>query len=258
MPAMQRNATRLFYGLVFSLIVLGLPRAGLAGTITMFLTDLDVSYLGSAPVGGAVFDTIAVAGATGGFDTDLADKLQAASFKLDNAQLGTVVDTVGSNTDDMWGDLRVNSIGASVPRNVINFGLGNDGGTFGFDWFLRPLNNGGATTNFLRLGLTNINLSLTDIPPGGEAFTFTGVATVLSQNLPFGLSFDTTQPIAFSYTAPKAGLSGGSPATGALGTGALTITGTQAQIPEPATAALFVAGATVLGFKGLRRRRAAA
>jgi hypothetical protein len=254
---MQRNATRLFYGFVFSLIILGLPRAGMAGTITMFLTDVDVTYLGSAPVGGAVFDAISVNGANGAFDTNNADKLQAASFKLDNTQLGTVVDTVGSNTDDMWGDLRVNNIGVSVPRNVINFGVGNDGGTFGFDWFLRPLNNGGAVSNFLRLGLTNINLSLTDIPPGGETFTFSGLANVLSQNLPFGLAFDLTQPVAFSYTAPKAGLSGGSPATGALGTGALTITGTQAQIPEPATAALFIAGATVLGFNGLRRRRAA-
>ena len=44
---------RMGYGIVVSLIIVGLPRTGLAGTITMFLTDFDVTYLGSAPVGGA-------------------------------------------------------------------------------------------------------------------------------------------------------------------------------------------------------------
>jgi hypothetical protein len=257
---MLRIVTRMGYGLVVSLIIVALPCTGRAGTITMFLTDFDVSYLGSAPVGGAIFDAIAVSGATGTFDHLNADELQAASFKVDNNAVGTVVDTVGSTTDDMFGDLRINNVGASIPRNIINFGLGNDGGTFGFDWFIKSTNPLGAATNFLRLGLTNVNVSLTDIPPGGEAFTFTGLATVLSQNLPFGLAFDPNQPIAFSYTAPKAGLSGGNPATGAIGSGALTITGTQQVIPEPASIVLLSMGWSLFGLAlhaRYRRRRVA-
>src|SRR3954462_3219912 len=125
-------ATRLRFGFVVALMVLCLPVVGAAGTITMFLTDFDVTYLGSAPIGGAIYDAISVNGANGTFNTLDSDKLQAASFKSDATPLGTLVDTTGSNTDDMWADLRENGVGASITRNVINFGLGNDGGTFGF------------------------------------------------------------------------------------------------------------------------------
>jgi hypothetical protein len=97
-----------------------------------------------------------------------------------------------------------------------------------------------------------MNVSLTDIPPGGEAFTFTGLATVLSQNLPFGLAFNTSQPVAFSYTAPRPGLSGGDPATAAIGSGAMTITGVE--VPEPASIALIFACALLLGIAAARRQ----
>jgi hypothetical protein len=241
---------RLRSGIVVALIVLSLPIVAAAGTLTMYLTDLDVTYLGSAPNGGAIYDAISLNG--GNFNTSESDRLQAASFELDGLPLTTLVDTSGSTSDDMWGDLRVNGIGATVPRNTINFALGNNGGTFGFDWFIKPVGGAGAPTNFLRLGITNVNVSLTDIPAGGEAFTFTGLGTVLSQNLPSGAAFNTGQQVAFSYTAPKAGLSGGSPATGALGSGAITITGSTV-VPEPASVALLCSGGLMLGIGVLRR-----
>ena len=255
---MHTIAPRLRCGIVVALTVFSLPIVGTAGTISMFLTDFDVTYLGSATVGGAIYDAISVNGANGSFNTNDADELQAASFKLDQTALGTLVDAPAPSADDMWGDLRVNGIGGTLPRNTVNSGRGNNDGTFGFDWFLKPKNNGGGVGFFLRLGLTSMTVTLTDLPPGAEAFTFSGLGTVLSQNLPFGLAFDTTQQVAFSYTAPKAGLSGGSPATGALGTGAITITGTQ--IPEPASIALLGTGGLMLGIGVFRRhgkRRAA-
>ncbi len=252
---MFTTALRLRSGIVVALAILILPTVCAAGTISMFLTDFDVTYLGSAPasagVPGAIYDAISINGANGAFNTNDADELQAASFKLDQTALGTLVDSPVPTGDDMWGDLRVNGIGGSIPRNTVNAGLGNDDGTFGFDWFLKPKNNGGGVGFFLRLGLTNLTVTLTDLPPGAEAFTFSGLGTVLSQNLPFGVAFDTSQKVAFSYTAPKAGLSGGNPSTAAIGSGAITITGVQ--IPEPAPIALLGTGGLMLGIGVVRR-----
>src|SRR3954454_4112291 len=117
-------------GFLIALIVLSLPIVAAAGTITMYLTDFDALYLGSQNDGtGAIYDATAYPGATGGFDTTLADSLQAASFKLDSTALGTVVNVpgAGNTSDDMWGDLRVDSVGGTLLRNVINFNKGNDG-----------------------------------------------------------------------------------------------------------------------------------
>jgi hypothetical protein len=153
----------------------------------------------------------------------------------------------------MWADLRVDGVGSSIPLNVINFGLGNNDGTYGFDWFLKPKNNAGAVGFFLRLGLTNLTVTLTDFPPNAGAFTFSGVGTVLSQNLPFGLAFDTTQKVAFSYTSARAAFSNVAPAIAAGGNGAITITTTR--VPEPGSIALFCAGGAMLGIGAPQRRR---
>lgn len=246
-------------GIVVALIVLSLPIVATAATITMFLTDVDALYLGSQNDGtGAIYDATAYPGAAGGFDTTLADSLQAASFKLDSTALGTVVNVpgAGNTSDDMWGDLRVDQIGGNLPLNTINFNKGNDGGTYGFDWFLKPTNNGGAVGNFLRLGLTSVNVTITDGTQGpGKEFTVSGTATVLSQNLPFGLAFATGQLVQFTYSAPNPGIvAGGNGTIGTLGaSGAMTITGTQL-VPEPASIALLCTGGLMLGIGVLRRR----
>ena len=251
---MKRSiATCLGCVIVVTFIALSLPTVEAAPIITMSLTDFDAGYLASAPVGGAIYDGIYVNGANGAFNTNDADQLQAASFKSDQTAVGTLVDTPASSVDDMWGDLRVDGVGSSIPLNVINFGLGNNDGTYGFDWFLKPKNNGGAVGFFLRLGLTNLTVTLTDFPPNAGAFTFSGVGTVLSQNLPFGLAFDTTQKVAFSYTSARAAFSGITPPIAAGGNGAITITTTR--VPEPGSIALFCAGGTMLGIGAPQRRR---
>jgi hypothetical protein len=161
----------------------------------------------------------------------------------------------------MWGDLRVDAAGATLTRNAINFNRGNNIGNYGFDWFVK---SGNTLGNFLRLKLTSVNVTLIDgtvPPPGSSEFTVSGTATVLSQNLPFGLAFDTGQLVQFTYSAPAPGITGSSPTptTGVLGNGAMTITGAQV-VPEPASIALICTGGLMLGIGVLRRntkRRAA-
>src|SRR4051794_30650979 len=104
-------------GIVVALVILSLPIVATAGTINMYLTDFDALYLGSQNDGlGAIYDATAYPGAAGGFDTTLADSLQAASFKLDSTPLGTVVNVpgAGNTSDDMWGDLRVDGVGGTL------------------------------------------------------------------------------------------------------------------------------------------------
>ena len=193
----------------------------------MYLTDFDVTYLGSADnATGAIYDAIALPGADGTFVTANADELQAASFKLDSTAKGTLVDSVGSSADDMWGDLRIDAAGSTLTRNAINFNRGNNTGNYGFDWFVK---SGNTLGNFLRLKLTSVNVTLIDgtiPPPGSSVFGVSGTATVLSQNLPFGLAFDTGQLVQFSYSAPAPGITGGNSTTttGVLGSGGTTIT----------------------------------
>jgi len=252
-----RFITRLRFAALALSIVCGLPLVSSAATITMYLTDMDVTYLGSANNGnGSIYDAIAQPGADGTFVTANADELQAASFKLDSAALGTLVDTPGSATDNMWGDLRVDGAAAgtgnlsTLLRNVINFNKGANPGTYGFDWFVK---SGTTLGNFLRLGLTTVNVTLTDGTLGsGSEFTVSGTATVLGQNLPFGLAFAPGQLVSFSYSAPAPGITGTNPTstTGVLGSGAMTITGIQ--VPEPVSAILMLSA--VIGCSALRRR----
>jgi hypothetical protein len=150
------------------------------------------------------------------------------------------MDDSGS-ADDLHGDLRVDGVGASIPLNTFQPSLGSNGGNFGFDFF-----TAGAAES-LQLGITNVSLL---ISPG--VFFFTGQATVRAQDLPFGLAFDTSKPIYFSYTATAPGVNGTSPTSMAIGSGAFTISGEL--IPEPATIALLSTALVVVGAGMLRRR----
>jgi hypothetical protein len=119
--------------------------------------------------------------------------------------------------------------------------VGNNGGGFGFDWFTQSGNN-------LRLGIT----SLDNVLVTNNVFFFTGRATVLSQNLPFGLAF-VPNSVVFAYTATLPSLNGVSPTRFAQGSGALTISGQQ--IPEPGTIGLLCVGVAVLGLAAAARLR---
>lgn len=212
-----------------------LPVAANAGSINIILSDVDVTYAGDQGVGGAIYDVTGLNG--GSKNTTEADKVASAVFEQDMLPVATLMPGGGT---EYYADLRIDGIGATVPLAGLN-NVGNSGGNFGFDFFSSPGNVA------FHLGIDSIDLLLTN----GVLF-FTGTASnVTSQNLPGGLAFDTTKPIYFSYTATLPGIVG-SPATMAVASGAMTISGTM--IPEPATLATFVIG-LALAAAGMTRRR---
>jgi hypothetical protein len=218
------------------IVACSLHAAANAATINIILSDMDVSYAGNSN-GGVLFDSMGgVMG--GGLNPLLADDLSTAVFEVDNNVVGTLLDT----NDPLYGDLRVINIGATIPKNVLNTGLGNNGGGFGFDFFT----NSGFQ---LQLGMTDVDVLVTN-----GVFFFTGEATVLpGQNLPFGLQFDTSQPVQISYTATLPAVQAGATTNAAISSGALTISGIA--IPEPTTNLLLVSGMGALGVILYRRRR---
>lgn len=222
-----------------ALVCLGLPMIASAGTINLIISDMDVSYLGAALGNtGAVYDSIGVPG--GNLNPAEADTLESVVFEMNMAHVGTLMNGGGTT---LSGDMKIGGVGATLAQSTFLSGIGSNGGGYGFDFFTNAGNN-------LRLGIDKIDLLVT---PG--VLFFTGSATVLSQNLPFGLALDAAQPVVFSYTATLPGLVGGNPITGAMASGAMTITG-QMVIPEPTTGALGALLGIVSLAGGTRRRRA--
>jgi hypothetical protein len=222
-----------------ALICFSLPLVASAGTINMIISDLDVSYLGSALGNtGAVYDSIGVPG--GNLMASEADTLETVVFEMNMSHVGTLMNS-GGNT--LYGDLKIGGVGSTLAQNTYLQGIGSNGGGYGFDFFT----TGGDQ---LRLGVNSIDLLVT---PG--VLFFTGSASILSQSLPFGLAMDASQPVVFSYTATLPGLVGGNPITGAMASGAMTITGQM--VPEPATAVLLTITALASLLSLQRRLRAA-
>ena len=228
---------------IVALVALCFPLAAQGATINIILSDVDVNYLGSADEGaGALFD--AMGGYAGGnLDENQADRIKTAVFERDGNIVGTLMDDVASGADDLHGDLRIDAVGASIPLNVFQPSLGNNGGNFGFDFFTE------GAGNSLQLGITNVSLLISQ-----GVFFFTGQATLRTQDLPFGLAFDASKPIYFSYTATAPGVNGTSPTSMGIGSGAFTISGEL--IPEPATIGLLGLGLAVLSAGAIRRRSA--
>ena len=241
--SMQLTRWKTISGVVAVFTAVCLPLSVQAGTINIILSDMDVIYSG-ANFGGTVQDIVAHTG--GDLDPAEADLVKAAVFEMDMNEVGTIMSgDVGYG--QMHGDLKIDGVGTSldsVSPNNFHIGIGSNGGGFGFDWFTTV---GGYN---LQLGIDSIDLLISS-----GVFFFTGSASVLGQNLPFGLVFDPNLPVQFSYTATLPGLSGPANArTGAMASGALTISGTML-IPEPATAGLLGIGVAFLGATFVRRRR---
>jgi hypothetical protein len=217
------------------------PLAAQGATINMILSDVDVQYNGDV---GSIYDTIGQPG--GNLNPAEADVVEAATFEVEpdvgpTQDLGTLMDSPG---DTMSGDLRINGVAGSLALNTLLTNVGANGGGFGFDWFTQSGNN-------LRLGISSLENALIT----NNVFFFTGTATVLSQNLPFGLAFVPNSNVVFSYTATLPSLNGVSPTRFAQGSGALTISGTL--VPEPATFGLVSIGAVLLGISAAAVRRPA-
>jgi hypothetical protein len=231
----QLLCRRLTQGLIAAMAALFFPLAAQSATINIILSDVDVTYFGDAAGNtGSIFDTIAHPG--GNLSPAESDEIEAAVFELDLGQVGTITTT---DDNELFGDLKIDGVGATLPMGSLESGVGNNGGGFGFDFFTEDGDR-------LRLGIDEIDVLLTN-----GVFFFTGSATVIDQDLPFGLVFDTTQPVQFSYTATLPSLNGGPTVDRALASGALTISGTQ--IPEPASVLMLVlAAAAAIGVRRLR------
>jgi hypothetical protein len=216
------------------------PLAAQGATINMILSDMDVIYNGQASGNtGSLYDVIGQPG--GNLSASEADEVETAVFEVDTTHVGTLMNSAGST---LSADLRVNGVGANLPLNTLVTNVGSNGGDFGFDWFTQAGNN-------LRLGINALdNILLTN-----NVLFFSGEATVLSQNLPFGLAFVPNSEVVFSYTATLPSLNGVSPTQMAGGSGALTISGTL--VPEPGTFGLVSIGAVLLGISAASVRRLA-
>lgn len=233
---LEKIRGRAALGLLAAVAAICLPIGAQAATINIILSDMDVSYLGSSN-GGVLFD--AMGGVPGGsLNPALADEISTAVFELDGNPVGTLM----SGADDIHADFRLINVGATITKNILNPSLGANGGGFGFDLF--------TDSGFqLQLGLTDVSLLITN-----NVFFFFGEASVLpGQNLPFGLQFDTSQPVVFSYTATLPAVQAGATTNSAMGSGAFTISGIA--IPEPAAIGLACMG--IVGLGALRRSRSA-
>jgi hypothetical protein len=216
------------------------PLAAQGATINMILSDMDVIYNGQASGNtGSIYDVIGQPG--GNLNAAEADEVETAVFEVDTTHVGTLMNSAGNT---LSADLRVNGVGPTLALDTLHTNLGSNGGGFGFDWFTQSGNN-------LRLGISALeNVLITN-----NVLFFAGTATVLSQNLPFGLAFVPNSNVVFSYTATLPSLNGVSPTQMAGGSGALTISGTL--IPEPGAIGLLSLGAVLFGFSAASRRRLA-
>jgi hypothetical protein len=207
-----------------------------SATINIIVSDVDVTYFGDAAGNmGSIYDTIGHPG--GNLSPAEADEVEAIVFEIDLVNLGTVTT---SDSNMLFADLRIDGVGATLPLGPLQTGIGNNGGGFGIDLF-------SESGDRLRLGVDAVDVLLT-----GGVFFFTGSATVLEQDLPAGLVFDTSQPVQFSYTATLPVLNGGGASVDrALASGALTISGTL--VPEPASLLMLVIAAAAV-FCGRRCR----
>lgn len=215
---MYRPISRLaVHGVISAVVALSLPLAAESATINIIVSDVDVTYFGDAAGGtGSIYDTIAHPG--GNLDPAEADEIETVVFELDLAQVGTLT---SEDDNGIFGDLKIDGVGGMLPLGSLQTGIGDNGGGFGFDLFTEAGHR-------LRLGIDEVDVLLSN-----GVFFFTGSATVLDQDLPFGLTFATSHPVQFSYAATLPILNGGLSVTSGLASGALTISGTQ--VPEPAT-----------------------
>jgi hypothetical protein len=227
-----------------ALIVFALPMAAGAGSINIIIGDQNVVYLGSeASKTGSIFDT--PGGRSGGTQLPAtASEVTTATFKLDSAVLGTLLN---SDPPNLYGDLKVDGVGATVPKGQFQSNVGSNGGGFGYEFFT-------SDGYLVELGINTLSNLL--IGDGIFFFHGTGTVNLATQNLPFNLEF-TSSTVSFSYTATSVSVPGGTPGTPinmALGSGAFTITG-EGIIPEPAVTTMISSGLVAAGLALSRRRR---
>lgn len=228
MSQSRKPVAALFAGLMVLCLAAG-PTG--ASVIQIDLTGLDLKYDGSA-----IYDATSPAGRSG--NPSQADLLDSMDFFLDGIQVGHLE----AGTHDTYADVAVLDV-HNIPVSGGTIVTGGNGDAFGFDL----LDSSGW---MLTLNIDTVTLNY----DAGEFFmTFGGViSSVSSQNLPFGLHLDESQPITIATSSTNLTniTSSGGYLTGFDYSGTGEITG----VPEPCTLAL--AGLGLAGLVGNRWRKA--
>jgi hypothetical protein len=240
-----RRATQSF---LVALAALALPTAADAGTINIIIGDQNVVYLNTeASNTGSIFDT--PGGRTGGSEAPgTASRVTTATFKLDGAVEGTLLDSDPEDPPELFGDLKVDGVGNPIPKGIVLSNVGSNGGGFGFDFFT-------VDGYLLELGIDKLTNLLID----DGVFFFRGTATVnlATQDLPFNLGF-TSPTVFFTYSASSVLVPPGETGSSinmSIASGSFTITGVGVKVPEPAATIMIVSGLSVAGLACYRRRR---
>ena len=238
-----RTNPRLFRGgiLVVALclvqVIYGVS-ASLAGTLEIQFGGLNLDYDGTSIFDSAAHNTNGIG------DPAQSDPLTTMSFFLDGTQVGTTL------TSNIFSDIYLANI-VHIPTAGGVITSGGNGNSFGIDLLTQNLTPGwglALNVNSMQLFYTGSNI----------AISASGVASSLfAQSLPFGLSYDPTQPITIVVSSANLTnvTSAGGFLTGfnAAGTGNLAGVG----VPEPSSLLLAAIGIASFAAWSGRRRRAA-
>jgi MYXO-CTERM domain-containing protein len=206
-----------------------------AGVLEIQITGLDLQYDGTNIFDAGVHNTI------GSGNPAESDVLTSMNFYLDG-------NLVGVQSTNVFADIYISNVLNIPTTGGVVQSLGN-GGAFGVDLLSQNIIPGWG----LALEIDEMQLFYTGSQIG---ISVAGFATNLfAQSLPFGLSYDPSQPI--TIVMSSANLSGVTSAGGFLtgfnsaGTGNVAGIG----VPEPSSIVLGAFGLVGLAAYGLRRRK---
>ena len=213
-----------------------------AEPIQIHITGLNFTYDGTD-----IFDSTNIAG--GSYNTAQADPLTTIDFYKNSVYMGSL-----TANDNIFADLLIDNV-KNIPNSGGMITTGDGLAGFGLDLLQ---NNGSQTTPLLSLKINQLPLSYS----GAGIFVAVGglADSIVAQNLPFGLTLSTQDPISLLVSSSNLTnvTSNGNFLSGfnAFGTSDINGTSTSNNVPEPATITALISLATVgLLTLVIRRRR---
>lgn len=209
---------------------------GQSSDLEIILSEFEMSFIGEGQgeaEGSTIGDSVsALAG--GNLDIQESDWLRNSEYTssggdgelITNASLG------------LWGDLRIDNVGGSIPIGVLydlTAAFESTAAPFGFDLFTDDL----AIVGDVGLALLRLEFIAGEILLQDASVKLTARARVMQENLPMSLTFGGPgSDVLFEYTALRPGFTGQSSANSFTSPrGEIRLTA----IPEPATLTLLVA-----------------
>ncbi|HZZ73221.1 MAG TPA: hypothetical protein VFE24_13275 [Pirellulales bacterium] len=214
-------------------------RAASASTIRIDFTNLNLLYDGTN-----LYDFTNPNTTRSGSTAD-ASSLASMNFFLDGNLVGT------QSVPDIFADVFFKNV-LNIPTTPIPVTVtsGGNGNAFGIDL----LSTAGTE---LALNLGSVNVTYASPAPGiNITFDSGSASSLFSQNLPFGLVADPSQPIVFSFSSTSlsnvTSLAGFLTGFSSSGTGTITMTA----LPEPGSYALALGGLLALAVIATRKAKA--